>query len=103
MAIDDITILRRLIVPYRPVPGDRSFVQRVLTQSQDGVEVSVTVLAPLESRRYFRVPMARRAIQPLWRRIVNGGKSAYRLNLVGIDPNYYSPYEAAAANHFSSG
>jgi hypothetical protein len=39
----------------------------------------------------------------VWLRITNHGSTAYRLNLLGIDPNYYSPYEAAGANHFSSG
>ena len=46
--------------------------------------------------------MARRGIQPVWLKIVNGGQKPYRLSLLGIDPNYYSSLEAAAANHFST-
>jgi hypothetical protein len=103
MSIDTIPVLRRLWIPYTPSPTARSFMDRAQTQSQDGVEVTVAVLDARESREFFGVPMARRSVQPVWLRIVNRGTTPYRLSLVGIDPNYYSSYEAAAANHFSSG
>jgi hypothetical protein len=103
MPLADIPILRWLTVSYRPVPEEREFLQRVQTQSQDGVEVSVAVLDAVESRRFFGVHMARRGVQPVWLKIANHGSSPYRLNLLSIDPNYFSPYEAAAANHFSMG
>src|SRR5437773_5534798 len=103
MSIDTIPVLRRLWIPYTPSPTARSFMDRAQTQSLDGVEVTVAVLDAQESRAFFGVPMARRGVQPVWLRIVNRGTMPYRLSLVGIDPNYYSSYEAAAANHFSSG
>jgi hypothetical protein len=103
MAIDDIPIVRRLFVRYAPLKEDRTFAERAQTQQKDGIEVTVAVLDAPESRRFFGVPMARRGIQPVWLRIVNRSDEPYRLNLLGIDPNYYSPLEAAAANHFSSG
>jgi LssY C-terminus len=103
MTIDTIPILRRLWVSYTPSSAARTFMQRAQSQSQDGVEVTLAVLDARESHQFFGVPMARRGIQPVWLRIVNHGATPYRLSLVGIDPNYYSSYEAAAANHFSSG
>lgn len=103
MPLEDYPILRRLLVPYRPRPSERAFASRVQTQSQDGIEVSVAVLDAHESRQFFGVPMARRGIQPVWLRVVNQNQEAFRVSLVSIDPNYYSSYEAAGANHFSSG
>src|SRR4051794_4567587 len=103
MKIDSIPILRWLLVPYTPSPDARNFIDRAQQQTQDGVDVTVAVLDPAESHRFFGVRMARHGIQPVWLRIVNRSAEPYRLNMVGIDPNYYSAYEAAAANHFSSG
>ncbi|MGH7179716.1 MAG: LssY C-terminal domain-containing protein [Tepidisphaeraceae bacterium] len=96
-------LLHRLLVPYEPRPDERAFEQRALVQTRDGLEVSLAVLDAVESRQFFGVPMARRRMQPVWLRVVNKSQSLCRLHLVSIDPNYYSPHEAAAFNHFSSG
>jgi hypothetical protein len=85
------------------MPEDRSFLERAQSQSQNNIDVKLAVLDAKESQRFFGVRMARRGIQPVWLRIANRSDASYRLNLLSIDPNYYSPYEAAAANHFSSG
>ncbi|MCC7083551.1 MAG: LssY C-terminal domain-containing protein [Pirellulales bacterium] len=103
MAIDRIPILRRLLVPYTPRPGDRSFLERAQTQRDGDLEVTVAVLDAIESRKFFGVPMARRGVQPVWLKVVNGDQTPYRLNLLTLDPNYFSPHEAASVNHFSSG
>ena len=63
--------------------------------------VTVAVLDAIEAARLFGVPLARRGIQPVYLRIVNRSDRLMRLQLVRIDPNYYTPLEAAAANHFS--
>jgi hypothetical protein len=102
MSIAEIPILRRLGISYTPDTDDRSFMARAETQSVDNVDVTVAVLDRVESRRFFGIPMARRGIQPVWIRITNRGTVPYRLNMVSIDPNYYTPLEAAAANHFSN-
>ena len=65
--------------------------------------MTVAVLDAVESRKFFGVPMARQHIQPVWLRIVNRSAHPYRLNLLAIDPNYFSPHEAAAANHYKVG
>ncbi len=103
MTVADLPILRWLTVNYRPAQDDQQFLPRAQTQCMDDVEVTVAVLDAVESRRFFGVPMARRDIQPVWLKIANRSRAAFRLNLMSIDPNYFSPHEAAAANHFSAG
>ena len=98
-----IPILRRLWISYDPRADDRAFVERAETQAQDGLEVAVAVLDGAESRRFFGVPMARRGMQPIWLRVTNNSRATYRLHVVSVDPNYFSPLEAAAVNHFSTG
>lgn len=97
------TLLKHIGVYYTPVPDSESFVSRAQTQAQNGIDVTVSVLDAHESKRFFGVPLARRGIQPVWLRIVNSGQVPCRLHVVSVDPNYYSPHEAAAANHFSTG
>jgi len=100
---DNIPIVRWLLTRYEPDETARDFLQRVQTQTQDGIEVSLTVLDSHEARKFFGIRMARRGMQPVWLRIRNNGQTPCRLHVISIDPNYYSPHEAAAANHFSTG
>jgi hypothetical protein len=101
MGFTDWPLVRRLWIPYKPDPSDRAFMSRAQTQKDQEVEVSVAVLDSSESRRFFGVPVARQKLQPVWLRIANRGKSSYRLHLVSLDPNYYTPLEAAAVCHYS--
>ena len=87
--------------PYRPEPTLRTFASRAQTQENSKAQVTVAVLDAVEAARLFGVPLARRGIQPVYLRIVNRSDRLIRLQLVRIDPNYYTPLEAAAANHFS--
>jgi hypothetical protein len=103
MGFEHIPILRWLTVAYTPSPDAREFLSRSQTQTQANLEVTVAVLDVAESRKFFGVPMARQHIQPVWLRIVNRSSQPYRLNLLAIDPNYFSPHEAAAANHYKVG
>jgi len=103
MPFDTLPVFRQLLVSYVPKPEDRAFVERAQTQRQGNLSVTLSVLDALESRRYFGTHLARRGVQPVWLRVKNHGDSPYRLNVVSIDPNYYSPHEAAAVCHFSSG
>ena len=65
------------------------------TQHDGLAEVTVAVLEARESEQLFGVPLARRGLQPVYLRIVNRGPSPLRLLLAQIDPNYYTPLEAA--------
>jgi hypothetical protein len=100
------TALRRLwhlvITPYEPCPAaGGEFMARAQTQEDPRARVTVAVLAAAESRRLFGVDLARRGIQPVFVRIENRAAEPLRLQLVGIDPRYFTPLEAAAAVHFS--
>lgn len=103
MNVDQFPILRRLVTPYVPDSTARQFIERAQSQSRGGIDVQVAVLDSKESHKFFGVPMGRRAVQPVWLRITNGGDVLLRLNRVGLDPNCFSTYEAAAVNHFSAG
>ncbi len=90
-----------LSTPYKPEPEVRTFASRCQTQEISRFQATVAVLEAAEAFRLFGVHLARRGIQPVYLRIVNHSDKPIRLMLERIDPNYYTPLEAAAANHFS--
>jgi hypothetical protein len=92
---------RLFTVPYKPNPELATFAARAQTQQDSRAQVTVAVLDAVESTRLFGVHLARRGIQPMHLRIVNRSATPLRLQLVQIDPNYYTPLEAAGACHFS--
>jgi len=93
---------RRLFTtPYAPSPSVRSFLARAQTQDQPGAQVTVAVLDAEEGRTLLGVPIARHGLQPVFLRISNRGTVPLRLQLMKIDPNYFTPLEAAGLNHFS--
>ncbi|MEX2114848.1 MAG: LssY C-terminal domain-containing protein [Pirellulales bacterium] len=89
------------ITPYTPQPDARAFVEQLQTQEDSRAKVSVAVLDAHQSDRLFGVPLTRRGIQAVYLKIENRSAGMLRLQLVKIDPNYFTPLEAAAANHFS--
>jgi hypothetical protein len=97
--------LRRIwhlvITPYLPDPGEAGFRERAETQEDPRARVTVAVLTGPESHRLFGVDLARRGIQPVFLRIENRSPDPLRLHMVGIDPRYFTPLEAAATVHFS--
>ena len=98
----NLDLLRRIFsIAYDPEPTLRTFMERAQTQSDAIAEVTAAVLDVRESARMFGVPLARRGIQPVYLRIVNRSDRPLRLYLLAINPNYFTPLEAAAANHFS--
>ena len=103
MPITESSIFRWLLIPYSPCPDSRGFLDAAVTQQRDDLEVRVAVLDNAASRKFFGVPMARRGIQPVWVHVVNRTDRPYRLQFVALDPNHFSPLEAAALNHYSGG
>lgn len=86
---------------YVPRPEQRPFLERVQVQRKGDVKVKVAALGSRESRRFFGVPLASYRIQPVWVEVDNRDReNAVILDRVGIDPNYYSPREAALKCHF---
>ncbi|HSI32939.1 MAG: LssY C-terminal domain-containing protein [Phycisphaerae bacterium] len=101
--VERLPVTRHLVVSYTPKPSARAFVESAQIAELEDITVHIAALDARQSRRLFGVPMARRGIQPLWLRIENRAQTRCRAHLISIDPNYYSPHEAAAANHFSAG
>jgi len=92
---------RLVTTPYDPTPLGGTFMERAETQENPQAAVTVAVLTPLESRHFFGVDVARRGIQPVFLRIVNRSSASLRLQMVSIDPKYFTSLEAAGVNHFS--
>jgi hypothetical protein len=94
-------VWRILAIPYAPQPAYHPFLLNSQSQENQQAQVTVAILDAAKTHQVFGVPLARRGIQPVYLRIVNRSSASLRLQLVRIDPNYYTPLEAAAANHFS--
>lgn len=90
------------ITAYNPVPTLESYRGRGQTQKAENLcQVTVSVPSAEESNALFGVPLSRRKIQPVHIVMKNLGHSSLRLHLVSIDPEYFTPLEAAGLNHFS--
>jgi hypothetical protein len=63
----------------------------------------VAVLSAEESRQLFGVNLAGKDIQPVWVRVQNADSVPYWLMSAGLDPDYFSPLEAAYAYHGTIG
>jgi hypothetical protein len=96
-------IKRLFITPYEPDPEFRTFMDRSVTQEDDSASATVAVLTAKESRRFFGVDLAHRGIQPVFLKIENRSAVTLRLQMVNIDPRYFTAMEAAAVTHFSMG
>jgi hypothetical protein len=92
---------RFVITPYEPDPTFSDFLERAQDQETAQARVTVAVPTSRESRRLFGIELARRGIQPVFVRVQNRSADPLRLQLVGIDPRYFTPLEAAATVHFS--
>ena len=99
------SVLRRLwhlvVTPYEPAPSETGYMDRAQVQEDPRARVTVAVLSTSESHGLFGVDLARRGIQPVFVRIENRASEPLRLQLVGIDPRYFTSLEATAAVHFS--
>lgn len=82
---------------YRPAfCEDALYFQRVKTEEQGAIRVSVVGLSAAESKKTFGVDLARFKILPVWLKIENNDfRNSYFFLERGIDPNYYPSGEAA--------
>ncbi len=101
MGILQSIFTRLFLIRYAPDAAARDFLARAQTQECPHAQVTVGAPEPTESHRFFGVPTVRRHIQPIYLRVVNRGSVPLKLHLVSVDPNYFTPHEAAAVNHFS--
>lgn len=94
-------LARYFVVWYEPDAQAGNFRAEALEQERDGYCVRVAVPDARAAQRYFGVPVARHGIQPVWIAVSNGTSAPCRLQCVALDPEYFSPLEAAAVCHFS--
>ena len=82
---------------YRPeFRQDAAYFERMKTEDQDGVKVSVVGLGAAESKKTFGVDLAKLKILPVWVKVENTNpKNSYFFLERGVDPNYYPSGEAA--------
>ena len=81
-------------LPLLPAAGS-NYKDRAETRVDDGVRVSTAVLSAAESAALYDVPLAERAIQPVWIEVENRDDRAYFLLSPGLDPNFFPASEAA--------
>ena len=77
------------------------FRQRAQTKSEGDIQVTAAVPSAKETREIFSVNLYSRGIQPVWLKIENNNEKPVWFLPVGLDPNYYTPLEAAFVNHFT--
>ena len=82
--------------PPSPAAGP-DYKGRAVTRAEGGVRVSTAVLSAEESAAVYGVPLAKRAIQPVWIEVENRDDRAYFLLSPGLDPNFFPASEAAEA------
>src|SRR5208337_2330804 len=97
------TPLRWLTIDYSPHPAERSFLERAQTRRESEVETTVAVPSDRESEQVFGVRLARHGLQAVWLEVINGGAEPLWLDRVKLDPDYYTPLEAANLAHFAMG
>lgn len=88
---------------FSPVPIDQvGFLARSQMQELGAVSVSAAVLSAEESKQAFGVDLYRNEIQPVWLQISNNDSDPMILLPASLDPEYFTPLEAAAAYRFGS-
>ena len=83
--------------PLQEVP----FRERAQTKSEGNVTVTAAVPSAEESRALFGVDTYGRGVQPIWLEIKNRDEKPVYFLPLSLDPNYFSPFEAAYVNHFA--
>lgn len=94
-------LARILTTRYRPDPHLRDFLERAQKEESPLAEATLAALDPDEALRLFGVPLSRKGVQPIHLRITNRSKGPLRLQLLGLDPSYFTPLEAASVSGFS--
>ncbi len=86
-----------------PQPVDTSAYKNRAKSGVNG-DVAVTVAVPTiaEAQAIYGVKLSSEFIQPVWVEVSNDSKAPYWFLPSGLDPNYYSPSEAAFAFHTGS-
>ena len=94
---------RWLSIEYAPRPDDRGFLARAQVARDGEVAVTVAVPSDRENEEIFGVRLARHGLQAVWLEVANGSAETLRLDRVKLDPDYYTPLEAAQIARFRMG
>ena len=86
-----------------PAPTDpMAFKNRMKTAVKEDVIVTVAVPTTAEAQAIYGVKLRWKFIQPVWVEVRNDSTNTYWFLPSGMDPNYFSPSEAAFAFHTGS-
>jgi len=80
--------------PIESVP----FLERTVSQAEDGIQVSAAVPSATETRDLFCVSLYKKGVQPVWIEIENNSSEEVAFMPAAIDADYHSPFEVAALN-----
>ena len=87
---------------YRPYTVDEvPFRVRSQTKYEGNVRITAAIPSAKESHKIFGVHTYRRGVQPIWLEIENNDEEPVWFLPMGLDPDYFSPIEAAFKNHFN--
>jgi hypothetical protein len=85
-------------VQFNPRPiGEVPFLERAKSERQGALQVTVAVPTIPEAQALYGVDLSDKQIQPVWLKIRNETPQPQWLLTSGLDPEYYTPAEAAYA------
>jgi hypothetical protein len=81
---------------YQPASvSEVGVVDRVISETMEGVTVSVAVPTPEEANELFGFKMGKKGIQAVWLEVTNNSEHDYWFMPHALDAEYYSPLEVA--------
>jgi hypothetical protein len=74
---------------------DLGVVDRAVSETQNGVTVSVAVPSPEEAEQLLGFKAGKRSVQPVWMEVANESGNDYWFMIHALDEAYFSPFEVA--------
>jgi len=98
-----LLIVMQACATAKPLPVD-PLAYKNRTESSVKEDVTVTVAVPTisEAQAIYSVELSSKHIQPVWVEVKNDSADTYWFLPLGLDPEYFSPSEAAFAFHTDS-
>ena len=75
------------------------FEEHLATKQNNNLVVSVAVLTDAEAEQHFGCPLGKQDVQAVWLKVHNQTDHPIGLLYRNMDPDYFSPFEVAYANH----
>ena len=97
-----LVVLAGACATYAPKPLEQVDLRaRAQSRTDDDVTVTVAVLSAEEAHEVFGVKLYKQKIQPVWVEIQNKSDKPWMLIPAVMDPDYFSPLEAAWKSHWT--